>query len=180
MVKEVIESYVDAAERIQRAGLDGAEVLAGQGMLHPQFLNPNTNHRTDEYGSSSENRLRFLREMLAGIRARVGAGFALGIGVTTDEKDFDGLTPELVLDMLWALESDGVLDFYDVAAGTAAGPAGQSHVVAPMTLDTSYVPCTGARSSPLCLNPCSSVVVESTNLRWPSRYWAMARQTCVA
>lgn len=144
MVKEVIESYVDAAERVQRAGLDGAEVLAGYGMLPSQFLNANTNHRTDEYGGSSENRLRFLREVLAGIRARVGPGFALGIRVTTDEKDFDGLTPELVVEMLRVLDHDGVLDFYDVATGTAAGPAGQSHIVPPMILDTSYVPSTGA------------------------------------
>ena len=144
MVKTVIESYVDAAERVQRAGLDGAEVLVGYGMLPSQFLNPNTNYRSDEYGGSAENRLRFLREVLAGIRARVGSGFALGIRVTTDEKEFDGLTPELVLEMLRALDADGVLDFYDVAAGTAAGPAGQSHVVPPMILDTSYVPSTGA------------------------------------
>jgi hypothetical protein len=113
-------------------------------MLPSQFLNPNTNHRSDEYGGSAENRLRFLREVLGGIRAHVGQGFALGIRGTTDEKESEGLTPELVLDMLRALESDAVLDFYDVEAGTASGPAGQSHIVPPMILDTSYVPFTGA------------------------------------
>ena len=78
LVKEVIESYVDAAERIQKAGFDGAEVLAGYGMLPAQFLNPNLNQRRDEYGGSAQNRLRFLREVLAGIRTRVGPDFALG------------------------------------------------------------------------------------------------------
>ena len=153
MVKEVIESYVDAVERIQRAGLDGAEVLVGYGMLPSQFLNPNTNHRNDEYGGSTENRLRFLREVLAGIRARVGLGFALGIRVTTDEKEVDGLSPELVLQLLQALDDDGVLDFYDVASGTASGPAGQSHVVPPMILDTAYVPSTGAAVKAIVSKP---------------------------
>ncbi|MBT6511436.1 MAG: FAD-dependent oxidoreductase [Alphaproteobacteria bacterium] len=144
MVKEIIASYVDAAERLQRAGLDGAEVLAGYGMLPSQFLNPSTNHRTDAYGGSAENRLRFLREILAGIRERVGPEFALGIRVTTEEKEVDGLTSELVLDALESLDRDGVLDFYDVGAGTAAGPAGQGHIVPPMILYTGYVPSTGA------------------------------------
>ncbi len=153
MVKEIIESYADAAERAQRAGLDGVEVLAGYGMLPSQFLNPKTNHRTDEYGGSPENRLRFLREMLAGIRARVGAGFALGIRVTTDERDIDGLTPDLVLDVLRELDRDDVLDFYDVATGTAAGPAGQAHVVPPMILDTSYVPSSGAAVKSMVSKP---------------------------
>ena len=144
LVREVIEAYVDAAGRVQKAGFDGAEVLAGYGMLPSQFLNPNTNQRSDEYGGSAENRMRFLREVLAGIRARVGPGFALGIRVTTDEKEFDGLTPDLVLDVLRALDADGVLDFYDVAAGTAAGPAGMNHIVPPMIMDTAYVPAMGA------------------------------------
>ena len=60
-VKKVIRQFIDGAVRCQKAGIDGVELHGTHGYLIQQFLSPNTNHRTDEYGGSFENRLRFLR-----------------------------------------------------------------------------------------------------------------------
>ena len=57
---------------MQEAGLDGIEIVASHGYLPAQFLNPRVNLRDDVYGGSFENRLRFLREVIAEIRSRVG------------------------------------------------------------------------------------------------------------
>ncbi len=63
----VIEDYRQAAQRAQEAGFDGIEILAGHGYLIDQFLQSKTNQRTDQYGSSLENRYRFLKEIVEAI-----------------------------------------------------------------------------------------------------------------
>lgn len=75
MVRELIDSYGDAASRMYQAGLDGVEVLASHGLLAAQFLNPAVNQREDEYGGSDANRLRFIREIAANIRAKTAPGW---------------------------------------------------------------------------------------------------------
>ena len=67
-IKHLIRDFVDAAERCQKAGVDAVELHGGHGYLIQQFLSPNTNRRTDEYGGDFEGRLRFLREIIEGIR----------------------------------------------------------------------------------------------------------------
>ena len=84
-VKKLIRDFVDAAERCQKAGVDAVELHGGHGYLIQQFLSPNTNLRTDEYGGSFENRLRFLREIIEGIRERCGRDYPLIVRLTADE-----------------------------------------------------------------------------------------------
>ena len=76
-IKQIIDHFVRAARRVQEAGYDGVEVLAGTGYLISEFLSPLTNKRTDEYGGSFENRMRFGREVIEGIRAQVGETFPI-------------------------------------------------------------------------------------------------------
>jgi len=71
-VKQVIQQYIDGAVRCKKAGVDGVELHGTHGYLIQQFLSPNTNKRTDEYGGSEENRLRFLKEIVEGIRKECG------------------------------------------------------------------------------------------------------------
>ena len=71
LIAEVVEGYGIAARRLRGAGLDGLEIVASHGYLPAQFLNPRVNRREDEYGGSFENRLRFLREVIASVRAHV-------------------------------------------------------------------------------------------------------------
>ena len=84
-VKRLIRDFVDAAERCQKAGVDAVELHGGHGYMIQQFLSPNTNLRTDEYGGSFENRLRFLREIIEGIRERCGREYPLIVRLTVDE-----------------------------------------------------------------------------------------------
>ena len=68
-VKKLIGDYIDAAERCKKAGVDAVELHGGHGYMIQQFLSPNTNKRSDEYGGSFENRMRFVAEIIDGIRA---------------------------------------------------------------------------------------------------------------
>ena len=139
MVREVIAGYGAAAGRMAEAGLDGVEVLASHGGLPAQFLNPLVNRREDDYGGSFEGRLRFLRQAIAAARQAIGDGMVLGLRISGDEMGHDGLTPDLVVEVLAALDGDGALDYVNVIAGTMADLAGSVHVVPPMAIETAYV-----------------------------------------
>ncbi|MEG0825349.1 MAG: FAD-dependent oxidoreductase [Oscillospiraceae bacterium] len=84
-IKKLIRQFIDAAVRCQKAGVDGVELHSAHGYLMQQFLSPNTNHRTDEYGGSFENRLRFLREIIEGIRLACGKAYPVIVRLTVDE-----------------------------------------------------------------------------------------------
>lgn len=83
-IKKLISDFIDAAERCKKAGVDAVEIHSAHGYLIEQFLSPNTNHRTDEYGGSFENRMRFLLEIIAGIRQRCG-DYPIIVRLTVDE-----------------------------------------------------------------------------------------------
>ncbi|WP_417727358.1 FAD-dependent oxidoreductase [Roseovarius sp.] len=91
-IEEVIESFVAAAVRCQKAGFDGVEVWAAYHCLLDQFWTPMSNTREDEWGGSLENRTRFSREILRRVRAACGPGFIIGLSVS------DGSTVEATLD----------------------------------------------------------------------------------
>ncbi|MBQ6272620.1 MAG: FAD-dependent oxidoreductase [Oscillospiraceae bacterium] len=84
-IRNLIRDFIEAAVRCQKAGVDCVELHGGHGYIIQQFLSPHTNRRTDEYGGSFENRLRFLREIIEGIRARCGRDYPLTVRLTADE-----------------------------------------------------------------------------------------------
>lgn len=84
-VKNLVRDFVNAAVRCKKAGVDLVELHGGHGYIIQQFLSPNTNRRTDEYGGSFENRLRFLAEIVDGIRAECGRDYPLMVRLTADE-----------------------------------------------------------------------------------------------
>ncbi|WCE05698.1 alkene reductase [Pseudoxanthomonas sp. JBR18] len=71
-IKDLVELYAQAARNALAAGFDGVEIHAANGYLVNQFISAHANHRTDEYGGSLSNRLRFLREVVAALAAVVG------------------------------------------------------------------------------------------------------------
>ncbi|MEM7126035.1 MAG: FAD-dependent oxidoreductase [Chloroflexota bacterium] len=115
-IQRVIRQYGDAAVRCKEGGLDGIETMTG-GHLTGQFLSPMTNRRTDEYGGSLENRLRFIREVHAEIRQRVGDDFLVGIRYVIDEISAGWLTREEALKAAQLLEQDGTIDFFNINLG---------------------------------------------------------------
>jgi len=137
MVWEMIDSYINAAGRLADADLDGVEILASMGYLIAQFLNPHTNRREDEFGGSFNNRLRMLREIIAGCRKRIGRDKTLGIRITLDEKTENSLSAKDVVQICQALEGD--VDYFSVIAGSSATPHGWVHVFPPMAVPQGFV-----------------------------------------
>ena len=138
LIKDIVAGFEAAAGRIRKARMDGIEVVASHGYLIAQFFNPRVNIRTDEYGGSFDSRLRFAREVLAAVRRGAGQDLTIGMRLSGDEKDHDGLESAEFLEIAEALSSDGVVDYLNVTAGTSAGLAGSIHIVPPMAIETAY------------------------------------------
>ncbi|TDF60124.1 alkene reductase [Cupriavidus sp. L7L] len=80
-IAEIVQDYRQAARNAMEAGMDGVEIHAGNGYLLDQFINSDSNHRTDAYGGSIENRTRLLLEVVDAVTAKVGAG-RVGVRLT--------------------------------------------------------------------------------------------------
>lgn len=76
-INEVVEAFVQAAIDAERIGFDAIELHGAHGYLLDQFFWTGTNHRTDKYGGSLENRVRFACEIISGIRAKVSEDFPI-------------------------------------------------------------------------------------------------------
>ncbi|OED48984.1 hypothetical protein AB838_08450 [Rhodobacteraceae bacterium (ex Bugula neritina AB1)] len=138
-VYELIQSYVDGAVRMAEADLDGIEIVSSMGYLPSQFLNPRLNQREDEFGGSFEARLKFLRDILQQIRAKIGPDKLLGIRISADEMDDEGLKPGETAQALQLLEADGDLDYFNIIAATTASYAGWMHIIPHMVHENAYL-----------------------------------------
>ena len=127
-IDRIVGKYADAAERMQAGGMDGIEIES-YGHLFDQFWSPITNRRTDEYGGSYENRLRFGWRVLTAIRERVGAEFIVGLRMAIDERIEGGIDAPMGLDMLHRLEADGLIDFVNVIRGNVADEVALTEVI---------------------------------------------------
>ena len=107
-IQEIISAFGDAAHRAQVAGFDMVEVHACHGYLVTQFLSPRDNKRTDWYGGSAENRMRFLLQVVRDIRRKVGADFPLSVRLSGTEYEPDGVMIEDTIEMAKELEKLGV------------------------------------------------------------------------
>ncbi|MHA1466765.1 MAG: oxidoreductase [Promethearchaeota archaeon] len=84
-IKTVLEHHVEAAERVRASGFDGVELLGSAGYLINQFLSPITNKRTDKYGGSLENRLRYPLELIRLVKEKVGKDIVVGLRISGDD-----------------------------------------------------------------------------------------------
>jgi len=84
-IEQIQQAFVNGARIAQMAGADGVELHGAHGYLINCFLSPYLNRRDDRYGGSFENRLRFLLEIIAGIRAACGKNFPLGVRLSAEE-----------------------------------------------------------------------------------------------
>jgi len=144
-VAGIVDGYVAAARRLRAAGLHGVEVVASHGYLPSQFLNPAVNLRTDRYGGSDENRLRFLRDILAGVRDAVDDATVVGLRISVDEQDPSGLPARTALDACRSLATQGLVDYLNVTTGTSASLAGSDHIVPEMSFANGYTAPLGRR-----------------------------------
>lgn len=118
-IRRVQGKFVDAAVRCAKAGFDGVELHGAHGYLIAQFFSKYYNRRTDEYGGSVENRCRFVAEIIAAIRERLGS-FPVTLRMCGDEMTpTDGfLTLEDSLEVARYLESCGI-DAISISCGSA-------------------------------------------------------------
>jgi len=152
-IDEIIEGYAQAASRLQRAGLDGVEIVASHGYLPAQFLNPHVNLRDDDYGGNPENRLRFLERVLRAVRERVGAEFVVGMRISIDEHEPQGLDAQIALDASVQLSEQGLVDYLSITTGTSAAFAGSDHIAPEMHFANGYTAPLSARVKALVSVP---------------------------
>ncbi|MEC5162070.1 dimethylglycine catabolism A [Janthinobacterium sp. CG_23.3] len=115
----IVRDFAAAARRVKQAGMDGIEISAAHQHLIDQFWSPRTNKRTDAYGGSLENRMRFGMEVLAAVRAEVGPDFCVGMRMCGDEFHEDGLSHDMLKEIAQELEKSGLIDFLSVIGSGA-------------------------------------------------------------
>lgn len=103
-IEETIRRFGEAAGRVQQAGFDLVEILAGTGYLISEFLSPLTNKRTDAYGGSLDNRMRFGLEVIGEIKSRLGKGFPILVRLNGNDFMEGGIGPAELLEFAVALE----------------------------------------------------------------------------
>jgi 2,4-dienoyl-CoA reductase-like NADH-dependent reductase (Old Yellow Enzyme family) len=120
MIDEVVAGFVTAAQHAQQGGVDGLEVHGGHGYLFSSFLSPATNHRTDEYGGSFENRIRLLCEVLAAVRDGLGPDYPLGVRLSADAASHQTTGADIAR-IAATLAEHGLVDFVNLSLGSHYG-----------------------------------------------------------
>ncbi len=121
-IEQIQGAFVNGARIAQTAGADGVELHGAHGYLINCFLSPYLNRRDDRYGGSFENRLRFLLEIVAGIRATCGQSFPLGVRLSAEEFLEDkGNDLAATCKIAAKLETAGV-DFLDISCTIPESP----------------------------------------------------------
>jgi 2,4-dienoyl-CoA reductase-like NADH-dependent reductase (Old Yellow Enzyme family) len=115
-IARIIADYAAAARRMRAAGLDGLEVEA-YGHLPDQFWSPATNARTDAYGGSLDNRMRFSLQVMRAIRDAVGPDFILGLRMVADEAWDRGLSRADGIEIARRFKASGLVDFLNIVRG---------------------------------------------------------------
>ena len=110
-----VAAYVEGARTMREAGFDGVELFAAQGYLLSEFLSPHVNQRTDRYGGSLENRMRFMVETLEAVRSEHGAGFVLGVRMNGEDGAPGGLTIDDSQETARRLADAGLVDYLNIS-----------------------------------------------------------------
>ena len=129
-IRRVIEDFAAAAKRARSGGLDGIELCATSHLID-QFWTPLVNRRTDDYGGSIENRLRFTFEVLESIRDAIGTDIAVGIRMIGAEEQIGGLSTEESIEIAQRIAESGFLDFINVTSSSLATEEGLSKAIPP-------------------------------------------------
>jgi hypothetical protein len=113
-IRFMIDAFRRSAENLREAGLDGVMLHGSHGGLIEQFLSPYFNGRTDEYGGSLHNRMRFLRECLEACREAAKGRLAVGMRLNCDELLPGGYDTKVAHEVLRSVSTAGLIDFVDL------------------------------------------------------------------
>lgn len=122
MIDYIVSSFAKGAGILKRCGFDMCTIHAGHSTLIEQFLSPRTNRRTDEYGGSLENRMRFALAVVDAVRQAVGKAMLIEVRISGDEFAEGGFTQEEMIEFSKQLK--GRADIIHVSAGVQNAPSG--------------------------------------------------------
>lgn len=129
-ITEVVKQYGQAARRCKEAGIDIIEIHAGIGYMVMRFLSKYSNHRTDEYGGSPENRARLLTEIIDEVHRTCGDDMPILIRISADDLMPDGNRIEDTLELIPIIEAHGV-DAWSIQAGFHEAPRPVANQIVP-------------------------------------------------
>lgn len=130
-IEQLVAGFGRSARNAKVAGIDGAEVHAAHGYLLCSFLSPLTNRRTDEYGGSTENRCRIVKECAEAVRRECGPDFAVGVRLSLTEYSPGGIDEAEGVKIARHLADSGLFDYFSISAGNASS---FDRVVSPMSM----------------------------------------------
>lgn len=107
-IHELVERFGDAALRCKKAGFEVLEIHGAAGCIPTNFLSPHDNKRTDIYGGSLHNRMRLLLEIVRSIKKKCGPDFPIGVKLSTEDWEPEGIRIEETVEVAKALEKEGV------------------------------------------------------------------------
>ena len=116
-LRELSRKFGEAAARAIAGGIDGLELHAHEGFYHAQFLSPIRNQRTDEFGGSLVNRMRFIVETLQAMRQGIGDEIPLGVRLKAHDQEEGGMTTADYAELVTRLEAMGLVDYISLTAG---------------------------------------------------------------
>lgn len=117
-ISEIVEAFAQAARRAKESGFDGCELMAAYNALIEQFWSPYSNHRTDRYGGSFKNRMRFSTELLSRMRDIVGSDFIIGMAISVDTSSPEVLSLNDQQEIARYHDERGLYDYITVGSGS--------------------------------------------------------------
>jgi 2,4-dienoyl-CoA reductase-like NADH-dependent reductase (Old Yellow Enzyme family) len=132
-ILSIIQKFAIAARLSKKAGFTGVQIHGAHGYLVSQFLSPRHNQRTDQWGGSLENRMRFVLEVYRAIRAEVGTDFPIGIKLNSADFMKGGFSEEDSMEVVITLANAGI-DLIEISGGTYESPTMVGHKVKASTL----------------------------------------------
>lgn len=133
-IQDIVHAFGDAALRAKIAGFELVEIHGAHGYLLTNFFSPTTNHRTDLYGGSLENRMRIYVEIVRDVRKKVGPDFPVTIRLSGTDYEPDGFPIEDTIELAKVLEKEEIDAFY-ISGGDHHT---MIHQVSPMAIETCH------------------------------------------
>ncbi len=121
-IETIIQQFIGAAKIAEQAGFSGVQIHGAHGYLVSQFLSPHHNQRSDKWGGSLENRMRFLVEIYQGIRAVVRPEFLVGLKLNSADFQKGGFDETDSIQVVQKMSELGI-DFIEISGGNYESPA---------------------------------------------------------
>ncbi|GDY24285.1 NADH oxidase [Agarivorans sp. Toyoura001] len=121
-IHEIINKFTTSAKLAKQAGFTGVQIHGAHGYLVSQFLSSRHNQRSDKWGGSLNNRLRFVLEVYRAIRKEVGDDFSVGIKLNSADFMKGGFTEEESMQVVQTLSDNGI-DLIEISGGTYESPS---------------------------------------------------------